>query len=180
MRKSVLVYGLISGGIMAAVFFITMTFLHDSMSEGVAMAIGYTTMILAFTLVYFGVRSYRENERNGVISFGRAFGVGALIMLVASVIYVISWMIIQHYTMPDFYEKYFAHQQETLKASGASPEKLAEASKEANMMLSFVKNPIGLFFMTLIEPLPVGILATLISAIALRKKDNSINNTAHA
>ena len=143
MRKTIFVYGGISGGIMAAVFLITMNFMHDKVSGETGMVVGYTTMILAFTLVFFGVRSYRDNQQNGAITFGRALGVGSLIMLVASVIYVLSWMLVQHYMMPDFYEAYAAHQKEALIASGASPEQLAEASKNAQWMLSIAKNPIG-------------------------------------
>ena len=41
--------------------------------------IGYTSMVLAFLLIFFGVRSYRDNVAGGTVRFGRAFAVGALI-----------------------------------------------------------------------------------------------------
>ena len=43
------------------------------------MVIGYTTMVIAFLLIFFGVRSYRDNVAGGTVRFGRAFAVGALI-----------------------------------------------------------------------------------------------------
>jgi len=57
------------------------------------MLVGYAAMLLAFSLVYVGVKSYRDRENGGVICFGKAFQVGLLISLVASTIYVITWMI---------------------------------------------------------------------------------------
>ena len=54
------------------------------------MVIGYTTMVLSFMLVFFGIRSYRENVGEGTIAFGRAFAVGILITLISSVLYVVT------------------------------------------------------------------------------------------
>ena len=45
-------------------------------------------MVLAFLLIFFGVRSYRDNVAGGRVRFGRAFAVGASIAAVASVCYV--------------------------------------------------------------------------------------------
>ena len=38
--------------------------------------VGYTSMVLAFLMVFFGVRSYRDNVAGGHVTFGRAFKVG--------------------------------------------------------------------------------------------------------
>ncbi|CAN5914819.1 hypothetical protein BH11BAC7_BH11BAC7_26640 [soil metagenome] len=169
MRKIVLTYGLIAGSIMSLVLLVILgIFGCDHMESG--MIIGYTTMILAFTLVFFGTRNYRDNIRNGVISFGRAFGVGLLISLVASVIYVIAWMIFQHFIMPDFYQQYANDMINTAKASGASVSELQAKQTEMNSMIEMVKNPVVVFFYTLLEPLPPGILVTLVSAFIVKKK----------
>ena len=68
--------------------------------------IGYTTLVVAFVFVFFGIRSYRENVGNGYITFGRAFKVGILITLIACLCYVISWQIVYYGFVPDFGEKY--------------------------------------------------------------------------
>lgn len=52
---------------------------------------GYTSMVVAFLLIYFGVRSYRDNASGGTVSFGRAFKVGSLIGVVASAPSASSW-----------------------------------------------------------------------------------------
>ena len=84
MRKIVLTFGLISGGILAVTFLITLPF-HDAIGFDRAMVVGYTSMVLAFLLIFFGVRSYRDNVAGGHVGFGRALAVGALIGVVASI-----------------------------------------------------------------------------------------------
>src|ERR1044072_1518022 len=107
MKRIVLTFGLISGAILSGMFAITMS-LHDKIGLDRGLIIGYTTMVLAFLLVFFGIRSYRETIGNGQISFLRALSVGLLIMLIASVCYVVSWEIIYHNFLPDFTDKYIA------------------------------------------------------------------------
>ncbi|MDQ3111260.1 MAG: DUF4199 domain-containing protein [Bacteroidota bacterium] len=169
MRKIVLTYGLIAFGIMFLMMHVPLAFASEKYLE-YGMVIGYTSMVLAFTLVFFGTRSYRDNIQHGVISFGRAFGVGILISLVASVLYVIVWMIIEHYIVPDFYEQYGRYAIESEKASGASATQLAATQSELNSMMEMVKNPVVKFLFTLLEPLPVGLLATLVTAFIVKRK----------
>src|ERR1041385_902667 len=88
MTKIVLTFGLISGALIGAFFAVTMT-LANKGSLGHSEVIGYTAMLLAFTLVFFGIRTYREQQGGGTITFGRAFKVGILIPLVTCSMYVI-------------------------------------------------------------------------------------------
>jgi Protein of unknown function (DUF4199) len=170
MKKIVLTFGLISGAIMGGMMFITLPLLENISSDR-ALVIGYTTMVLAFLLVFFGIRSYRETIGGGRISFGRALGVGLLIMSIASICYVVSWEIIYFNFIPDFAEKYTAHAAESLRASGKPPEEVARELDSMKRMMTLYKN--NIFFnvaMTLLEPLPVGLVMTLISALILRKR----------
>lgn len=169
MKRIVLVYGLIAGAIMAIMFLLT-TFVGEKIGFEHSMLVGYTTMVIGFTLIFFAIRNYRENLGNHAISFGRAFGIGMLITLVASVIYSLSWMLIHKFMMPDFYQNYAAYQMETMKAAGASAQEILEAQKGMDDMIAMVANPVFEFLFTLLEPLPVGILVTLISSLILRKK----------
>lgn len=86
MQKIVLTFGLIAGAILSAMMLLTLPFM-DKIGFDKGEVIGYTTMLLAFLMVYFGVRSYRDNVAGGSVAFGRAFLVGLSITLVASVCY---------------------------------------------------------------------------------------------
>ena len=101
MRKIVLTYGLIAGAILSVLMVATMPFI-DRIGFDRGMIVGYTTMVMAFLMIYFGVRAYRDNVLGGQISFGRAFGTGLLIALVASMCYVATWEVISRAFMPDF------------------------------------------------------------------------------
>ena len=170
MKKTVLTFGLISGAVMAALMMSTVAFI-DKIGFENGTIVGYTSIVLGFLLVFFGIRSYRENVGEGYISFGRAFAVGILIALISSVIYVLTWEVVFHNWLYDFPEKYTAYVIEKARASGVSAADVARQREEMDSMWALYRSN---FFVraafTFVEPFPVGILVTLISAVALRKR----------
>ena len=73
MKKVVLVFGLISGTISATLMFLTLPFMESgAVNSKNGETIGYTAIFLSFLLVFFGIRSYRENKGGGTITFVRA------------------------------------------------------------------------------------------------------------
>jgi len=180
MRKIVLTFGLISGAILAAMMFATMPF-HDQIGFDRGEVIGYTTMVLAGLLIFFGVRSFRDNVAGGTVSFGRAFAVGIQIGAVAAVCYVIAWEIISTTMSPDFMQKYQAHILEKERASGATEQQLAARKVEMEKFAEMYKNPVINVAMTFMEPLPVALIISLVSAGVLsRKKKESMRANAPA
>jgi len=173
MKKIVLTFGLLSGAISAVLMFINMTLVdRGAIDFDHAEITGYTAIVLSFILVFFGIRSYRENISGGVISFGRAFGVGILITLVSCLIYVLAWEILYFYFnfAPDFLDKYAAHAIENMREKGATEAAIALKSKEMAEFKVMYANPFINAAMTLMEPLPVGLILTLLSAAILKKK----------
>src|SRR4051812_29299173 len=114
MKKTVITFGLISGAIASLLMAAYVPFMDKGSFEQ-GLVIGYAGMIAAFLLVYFGVRSYRDNVAGGTVKFGRAFAVGALIALISSAMYVATWEVVYFGFKPDFAEKYQAHQLETAR-----------------------------------------------------------------
>ena len=169
MKKTVLTFGLIAGAIMSVLMFSTIPFLEKIGFEK-GLILGYTTMVAAFLLVFFGIRSYRENIGGGKISFGRAFSVGILIALIVCLFYVVTWDIIYSNFMPDFLDRYSAQAIEKMRASGATQQAIDSSLKEMNDMKVWYANRFYRAAATLVEPLPVGLLVTLISSAILRKK----------
>ena len=107
----------------------------------------------------------------GAITFGKAFQVGILVVLVASVVYVATWEVIYYKFFPDFGDKYAAHMLEKMKSTGKSAEAIDAATKEMAKFREMYRNPLVNAGMTLMEVLPVGLLMTLVSAAALRRKE---------
>ncbi|MEQ1517314.1 MAG: DUF4199 domain-containing protein [Usitatibacteraceae bacterium] len=169
MRKIVLTFGLISGAILSAMMLLTVPFVEQIGFDKGAI-IGYTTMVLAFLMVYFGVRSYRDNVAGGSVTFGRALLVGFMITAVASVCYVATWQLVYYKLLPDSGEKYVAHALEKAKKKGATEAQLAAQKKEMAEFLEMYKNPLVNIALTFLEPLPVGLVFTLVTAGVLSRK----------
>ena len=122
MKKTILKYGLISGLLCSLMLISTLPFERSSgvnIPEYVGYIVGYAVIVLSFLLVFFGIRSYRENS-GGQITFAKAFGIGICITLITCASYVITWEIMYFQFMPDFMDKYSANSIERARAAGAS------------------------------------------------------------
>ena len=140
MKKIVLTFGLISGAIISAMLLLALPF-KDQIGFDRGEIIGYTSMVLAFLLIFFGVRSYRDNIAGGTVRFGRAFAVGALIALVASLCYVATWEVIYFKLSPGYMTKYQAHMLDKARADGASAEVIASKKAEMDKFAVMYNNP---------------------------------------
>lgn len=169
MKRIVLTFGLIAGGILSLMMLISSMFMDQIGFERGAV-VGYTTMVLAFLMVFFGIRSYRDTLAGGFVSFGRAFAVGIQITAIASVCYVATWEFIYYRLAPDFGDKYAAHVIEKVKASGATQAKVDSTRADMAKFNESYKNPFVNVAYTFIEPFPVGLVFTLVCAGVLRRK----------
>ena len=172
MRKTVITFGLISGAISSLMMVATVPIVHRmGIDQGVFL--GYTSIVLSFLLVFFGIRSYRDNIGNGQITFLKAFGVGISITLISCICYVVTWEILYYNVFPDFWDKYGAHLVEKLTASGASPAAVQAKLQQVRKYKELYKNPLFNAALTFIDPFPIGLVMTLISALVLRRKPQS-------
>src|SRR5688572_24498464 len=176
MKKTVLTFGLISGAIISAMMLVTTPFM-DRIGFDRGEIIGYTSMVVAFLLIFFGVRSYRDRF-GGTLGFVRAFTVGAMIAGVASICYVATWQVIYYKLAPDFVAKYQAYQLEKERAEGASEAELAQKKAELDRFAELYRNPVINAAMTFIEPLPVGLVVALVSAGVLSRRRKRDENDA--
>jgi len=173
MKKNIIIYGLIAGIVVSILMLFSVNYLshgEGNIDYDTSLLIGYASMLIAFSLVFVGIRNYRDKYNGGVISFGKAFKIGILMVLIASTIYVVAWLIDYFFFMPDFAEKYSAHTLDQLRASGASQIEIDKQTKEMASFVRMFKNPFYNAMMTYIEILPVGLIVTLISSLILKRK----------
>jgi hypothetical protein len=166
MKKTIITFGLISGAVSSLMMLATVPF-ADRIGFDKGLVVGYTGIVLSFLLVFFGIRSYRDNYGNGQITFSKAFAVGISITVISCICYVVTWEILYFNFLPDFMDKYGAHMIEKAKASGASDAAVLAKVKKYKEMYD---NPLINAAMTFIEPFPIGLIMTLISAAVLRRK----------
>ena len=140
MKKAVLTFGLISGAILSAMMLATLPFL-DRIGFDRGEIIGYTSMVVAFLLIFFGVRSYRDNVAGGTVGFGRALAVAVLISVVASLCYVATWQVVYYKLAPDFGTKYQNHILDKARRNGESEEAIARKKAELDGFLEHLSEP---------------------------------------
>src|SRR5580698_293329 len=169
MKKTVLTFGLIAG-VMISVLMGGSLLIADKIGSVHSMLLGYTMMVASFLLVYFGIRSYRDNTLGGQISFGRAFACGILITLITTVCYVATWEVIYFNFIPHFMDSYWAAQIRKVQSSGLDPVTTAARVAAIQHSQQPFPNPFVNMAYTFMEPLPVGLVITLISAAILRRK----------
>jgi hypothetical protein len=169
MKKTVLTFGLISGVILSAMMLITLPF-HDAIGFDRGMIVGYTTMVLGFLLIFFGIRSYRDNVAGGSVRFGRALAVGVLIGVVASLCYVATWEVVYFNFQSDYLKKYQAYTLEKARASGETEEAIAAKKAELEKFEAMYQNPAINAAFTILEPLPVALVIALVSAGVLSRR----------
>ncbi len=167
MLPQILVFGAVAG-VLVAVPMCVMVANSEPGSAGHSQLVGYLTMLVALSLVFVGVKRYRDRALGGVIRFGTALGLGLGISAVAGVVYVIGWEVTLALTDYRFVDSFAAAAVEAKRASGASP---AEVAKVAADMATFKLQYMNRWFrmpVTFVEILPVGIIVSLISAALLR------------
>lgn len=171
MKKNVLVFGLIAGILLAGfmVWNIHRCY-NDPRHFEPSTVLGYASMLLIFSLIFVGVRNYRDKYNNGLITFGKAFKIGLLISLVASTMYVLAWLVYYYFFIPDFIDKYIDHVLHAVQQSGNNPQAIQKKSAEMQQFKELYKNPLFVIVTTYAEVLPIGIVISLISALILKRK----------
>lgn len=172
MKKIILTYGLISGVIVSVMLLVTQPlFRNGTLNLDNGMYVGFGTMIIALSMIFFGIKEFRDQHLQGTITFGKGFQVGILIALIATLIYAGTWEVYFNFFAPDFMEWYQQCQVDKLVKDGASEAELAKAQEEMLELAELYKNPFIRFGLTMMEIFPVGLIITLVSAGFLRKKE---------
>ena len=175
MKKVVVTFGLISGAIVAVLAW-TIAWLCDInlLTLDRAHIVGYASMLIALSMVFFGIKSYRDNYRAGRITFWKGVQVGLLISLVTALIYFASAMthsIVDPGFDDRFAAKYKQSTAESMAASGAAKEEIDTAVADIDETIAMLENPVIFFLVAMSEILPVCILVSFISAALLRRKE---------
>jgi Protein of unknown function (DUF4199) len=175
MRKTILTYGLIGGGLsMIFTCLIATLCEREILTFGNAEGVGYASMVIALSMIFFGIKSYRDNYGKGAITFWKGVQIGILITCIGSVGYVIGgelYTAINPGFAPKVMEKYKEFETNKMKQKGASQEEIDTVVKQMTDMVKMMENPLIRFVIYLVEIFPVGVVITVLSAALLRKRE---------
>ncbi len=165
MRKIILIFGMVIGAILSANAIIHMNMMSSNLDYKGNDVVGYATMVIMFSLIYFGVRNYRNNYLDGKIRFSKAFKTGALICFVASTIYVIVGLLYYYLFAPDFIDIYTDY-----VIRNSAPDEIEATTTQMKSFKEMYKNPFFAILITYMEVLPIGMIVALFSALVVKKK----------
>ena len=170
-----MICGLISGAIVSTFMLFSIAYCYQTGTFDGSIVLGYASMILAFSLIFVGVKNFRDKYNKGFITFWQAFKTGLYIALVASTVYVIVWLIDYYLFIPDFMDKYASSVLDQAREAGASEAEMQEKVAEMGTYKEMYKNPLMVVLFTYFEILPVGILVSLICAFILKRPGQKVN-----
>lgn len=168
MLNQILTRGAIAGLIVGLPLFAVTVALQGQPSPWWGVALGYTTMLVALSLVFVAVKRHRDVAGGGVIGFWPAFRIGLAISAVAAVFYVLAWELALAVTGIDFGADYARAVIESRRAAGIEAAALAKLQAEMDEFARRYRDPLFRVPMTLAEILPVGVLVSAVCAGLLR------------
>lgn len=168
MKRHIIIFGITAGLVVSVMVYLSYT--ASLMKYEYGEMVGYTTMIIAFSTIFFAVKKHRDESLGGRIDFGTAFKMGLGITLVASMIYTATWMIMLQTVAKDFMAEYYQQSIEQVRASGIGEEEVAAKLAEMESFKELYKNPLVQIGVTFLEIFPVGLIISLITAFILKRK----------
>jgi hypothetical protein len=168
MLRTILKFGVIAGLIVGVLEFCTFLAFDGMPPLKYGMVIGYTTMLLALSAVFAGIKRHRDVDRGGMIGFWPAFGVGLGVSFIAGIFYVAAWELVQAVTHMDFASSYAQAIIASEKMKGTDAAALAKLTADMAAFKIQYANPLFRLPMTFMEIFPVGVLVSLVSAGLLR------------
>lgn len=130
--------------------------------------LGYLVMLIALSMIFVGIKRYRDLQLGGIIRFGTATLVGVGIAAVAGVIYVAVWEVYLAATDHAFIGQYAEGIVATRRAEGVTGAELEAVIDSMEKLKAQYANPLFRVPMTFLEIFPVGLLIALVSAAILR------------
>lgn len=170
MKRNALIFGGILGAILATNGLIMVNVVYHNTAVKTNDVLGYAAMIVVFSLIFFGIRNYRNKELAGEISFGNAMKIGALIAFIGSSIYVLAWLPFYYLAFPDFIDKYNEHIIISATRNGATAAELADKASQNAWFKEMYKNPLFVVVISYAEVFPIGLVVALVSSLILKRK----------
>lgn len=163
MKTTIYAYALRATGILVVLGLINWFLIAQPFGYTASEIVGYLSMILSLSMIFFAIRHYRTRYGNGLVTFGQGFRIGILITLITAAMFFV-------YTA-----LYFLIWGADFKAWADTHFKASMPAEEYQEFMTQMAQPLynspafqGLvMFMTVFF---IGLIMTLISATILKKE----------
>jgi hypothetical protein len=168
MLRRILTYGLIAGAIAGGQLFLMFAVIKPDTHGAMSMVVGYASMLVGFSLIFVAVKQHRDKALGGVIKFLPAFGMGLAISVIGCFVYALAWEAMQPLMAGNYMEDWVAGQIASMKEHGATQAEIDVFTQENAWMVANYSNPLIRIPISMLEPMPVGLVVSLIVAVLLR------------
>ena len=168
MKTTIQRYGLYGSITLCVLFLVSWTLLKN-LDYSTQEILGYASILISLSFVFFGIKHFRDQVNNGTLSIGKALIIGLAISFITAMVFGILDLVYIKYINPNFTEEYYARSIETIKDTLPAAEfeiKKAELESEKELFM----NPIVSFILMSMTVLVIGFIISLISALILQRK----------
>lgn len=159
------IYGALTIIALSAIhFFVVMPRVKFETAE----VVGYLTMVLSMVFVFAGIRYYRDHVNGGFLTFAEGLKIGVLIVLIPSVCFGFFDILYTQVLNPSWGEDYYKYYQQKLLSSGP-PEEVTKKLEKLEKNKEMFSNPVFQFFLMAATVFVIGLIASIISALTLRR-----------
>ena len=153
MKQTVLkygVYGLLTGFI---IFTIHLVFGIENLEYSTNEILGYASIFLSLSFIFFGIKHYRDHINKGVVSLSKAIVIGLLISILVGLGIAIADFIYTKFINPSFFSDF--------------EQQLIDQGKE-DEIIKMTSSTAALFMLVLVTV--IGFIISLISGLILQRK----------
>lgn len=125
--------------------------------------------LLLITFMVLGIKSYRDEEGGGFISYGSSLGTGILIAIFGSILTGAFSVLLFNFIDPDMLQKVIEKTQEKLTNQGMSEEQISISIEWTRKFMT----PFWLFFFSVLGGAFMGFLFGLFISIFMRREQNN-------
>ena len=163
--KSNLTNGLILG-LIGIVYYLIMYFFDLTLNQ----VQGYVFLVITIVVLFFLVKSYRDNYLHGQMTYGQAVGAGMVIFLYYSIISAVFIYILYAVIDPGLIDKQLAMAEEMMLKRGLPQEAMHTAMKVQQKMVK----PGIIAPLSILQHMFYGLIISLIIGIFVKKQGNPL------
>ena len=168
MKKTAIRYGLFSAITLIGLFIFGFVAFGSSDNFKAQEIFGYANMVISMLFVFFGIKHFRDRVNGGTLSFGKGMKVGLLIVLIPAIAFGIFDVLYVSYINPECMDRYYNYQLSEMQAS-MTPTEFSIARTRMESQKEMFDNPVFSFLIMALTVFMIGVIATVISSLILRR-----------
>ncbi len=169
MKKTIKKFG-IYGALLGGIIFIASHFIPWNMDFDTMEIYGYASIFASLSFIFFGIKHFRDQMNEGIVSFKNALLIGLAISAIVGLTIGILDVVYVIWINPDFTSQYLEFTLEGMKNT-LSPEEFVIEKAALIKQMELFDNPIFSGLLMFVLVFAIGIIISIISSLILQRKN---------